>query len=55
MEKEHSVRARIEKPTGQHECPQCEFEDPLRGKLTRHKVHKCSMNRMKKLGCFVNK
>ena len=38
MQSFHGVRARLERPTGAHQCPQCPFEDGMRGKLTRHKV-----------------
>ena len=34
----HEVKARIERPPSIHQCPQCPFEDMMKGKLTRHKV-----------------
>ena len=34
----HSVKARLERAPALHQCPQCPFEDMMKGKLTRHKV-----------------
>ncbi len=38
MMTEHNVRARLERAPAVHQCPQCPFEDNMKGKLTRHKV-----------------
>jgi hypothetical protein len=34
----HSVKGRLERAPAPHQCPQCPFEDMMKGKLTRHKV-----------------
>ena len=34
----HEVKARLERAPAIHQCPQCLFEDMMKGKLTRHKV-----------------
>jgi hypothetical protein len=34
----HGVRGKLERSTAANQCPQCPFEDNMRGKLTRHKV-----------------
>jgi hypothetical protein len=34
----HAVRAKLERAPALHQCPQCPFEDNMKGKLTRHKV-----------------
>lgn len=34
----HAVRGKLERSIAPHQCPQCPFEDGMRGKLTRHKV-----------------
>ena len=33
----HGVRGRLERAPALHQCPQCTFEDNMKGKLTRHK------------------
>lgn len=38
MQAFHDVKARLERAPGLHQCPQCPFEDMMKGKLTRHKV-----------------
>ncbi len=37
MQSSHGVRGRLERAPGIHQCPQCPFEDNMKGKLTRHK------------------
>ncbi len=37
MASQHGVRGRLERAPGIHQCPQCPFEDNMKGKLTRHK------------------
>ena len=32
------VKARLERAPALHQCPQCPFEDMMKGKLTRHKT-----------------
>merc|ERR1719211_907532 len=34
----HEVKPRLERAPSIHQCPQCPFEDMMKGKLTRHKV-----------------
>jgi hypothetical protein len=36
----HGVRPKLERPIAPNQCPQCPFEDNLRGKVNRHKVNK---------------
>lgn len=36
MQNEHAVRARLERAPAIHQCPQCPFEDNMKGKLSRH-------------------
>jgi hypothetical protein len=38
MQSKHGVRGKLERTIAAHQCPQCPFEDGMRGKLTRHKV-----------------
>ena len=38
MQAFHEVRPRLERAPALHSCPQCPFEDMMKGKLTRHKV-----------------
>ena len=38
MQTKHGVRGKLERAIAAHQCPQCPFEDGMRGKLTRHKV-----------------
>lgn len=38
MQNLHGVRGKLERAIAPHQCPQCPFEDSMRGKLTRHKV-----------------
>ena len=38
MQNLHAVRGKLERAIAPHQCPQCPFEDGMRGKLTRHKV-----------------
>merc|ERR1719414_2514638 len=35
---EHGVRGRLERLPAVHQCPQCPYEDNMKGKLTRHKA-----------------
>ena len=36
MQNEHAVRGRLERAPAIHQCPQCPFEDNMKGKLSRH-------------------
>ncbi len=38
MGAKHGVRGRLERAPAIHQCPQCPFEDNMKGKLTRHKT-----------------
>jgi hypothetical protein len=38
MGAQHGVRGRLERAPALHQCPQCPFEDNMKGKLTRHKT-----------------
>lgn len=38
MQAFHEVKPRWERAPAAHQCPQCPFEDMMKGKLTRHKV-----------------
>ncbi|QQP57850.1 Uncharacterized protein FKW44_002980, partial [Caligus rogercresseyi] len=38
MLSQHGVRGKLERAPFLHQCPQCPFEDNMKGKLTRHKT-----------------
>ena len=35
---EHGISGRLDRMPAMHQCPQCPYEDNMKGKLTRHKV-----------------
>ncbi|CAB4061711.1 unnamed protein product [Lepeophtheirus salmonis] len=38
MMAQHGIRSKLERSPFLHQCPQCPFEDNMKGKLTRHKT-----------------